>query len=108
MVHVVYRSDRDWYCGCIMFYYVYVLQSELDNKFYIGYSKDVHQRLKDHNSGKNVSTKNRRPFTLIFFEAYRNKSDALRREEYLKTTKGKAVIRAMLKQYLHHASAELD
>jgi putative endonuclease len=42
-------------------YYVYVLLSLKDNKFYIGYTNGLKRRLKEHNQGKNVSTKLRRP-----------------------------------------------
>ena len=43
-------------------YYVYVLLSEKDKNFYIGFTEDVEQRLDEHNAGKNVSTRSRRPF----------------------------------------------
>jgi putative endonuclease len=46
------------------------------------------------------STKNRRPLDLIFYEAYLDKYDALRREDYLKSSKGKITLRNMLKEYL--------
>lgn len=84
----------------IKFHYVYVLHSLKDRLFYIGYSDDLKTRVKDHNSGKNVSTKNRRPLELIFYEAYPAKADALRRESYFKTTKGKVTLKQMLKEYL--------
>lgn len=84
----------------IIFYYVYVLRSLKDGLFYIGYSEDLKTRVADHNSGKNLSTKNRRPLELIFYEAFPNKLDALNRERYFKTTKGKAVLKEMLKNFL--------
>jgi putative endonuclease len=43
--------------------------------------------------GKNFSTKNRRPLELIFYEAFPNKFDALKRERYFKTTKGKTTLK---------------
>ena len=48
-------------------YYVYVLLSLKDNKFYIGFSEDVKKRLADYNAGRNMSTKPRRPFELIYY-----------------------------------------
>ncbi len=84
----------------LQFHYVYVLRSLKDQLFYIGYSDDLRKRVKDHNAGKNVSTKNRRPLELIFYEAYPSKADALRRESYFKTTKGKTTVRQMLKDFL--------
>jgi putative endonuclease len=84
----------------IKFHYVYVLRSLKDGLFYIGFSDDLKIRVKDHNAGKNISTKNRRPLELVFYEAFSNKPDALRRESYFKTTKGKVTLRQMLREYL--------
>jgi len=81
-------------------YYVYVLISLRDNKFYIGFSEDVQQRFSEHNSGKNVSTKSRRPFKLLYYEAHLSKEDALRRERYFKTAKGKTTLGQMLRNSL--------
>jgi putative endonuclease len=84
-----------------MFYFTYVLLSLKDKNFYSGFTTDLDQRLIKHNKGDNPSTKYRRPLVLIFYEAYLNKSDALRREKYFKTTKGKTTLRTMLKEYLN-------
>ena len=81
-------------------YYVYVLLSSQDKKFYIGFSEDVKKRLADHNAGRNTSTKPRRPFELIYYEAHLSKEDALRREAYFKTTKGKSTLRQIRKSRL--------
>ncbi len=82
------------------FFYVYVLKSLKDGLFYVGFSENLIKRFADHNQGKNHSTQNRRPLELIFFEAFCNKFDALRRERYLKSTKGRAVLKQMLREYL--------
>lgn len=81
------------------FYYVYVLQSLKTDWIYVGSTSDLRKRFKSHNDGENVSTKSYIPFKLIFYEAYLSKKDALRREEYFKTTKGKTTLRMMLKEY---------
>lgn len=54
-----------------------------------------------HNSGKIESTRNRIPFTLIYYEAYHNKDDAYEREKYMKTGWGKRYIKKILFNYLH-------
>jgi len=82
------------------FYYVYVLQSEKDHKFYIGLTSDIRKRLDEHNSGKVSQTKNRCPLELIYWEGCLNQRDAARREKYLKTTWGKRYIKSRLEQYL--------
>lgn len=82
------------------FYYVYVLQSIKDNKFYTGYTKDLKRIFEDHSNGKVDSTKHRRPLKLIYFEACFSQKDATHREKYLKSYHGKMYIRNRLKSYL--------
>ena len=83
-------------------YYVYVLLSLKDKKFYIGFTNDLKRRLKEHDSGKNISTKSRLPLELIYYEAHLSKADAERRERYFKTTKGKSTLKQMLRESLKH------
>jgi putative endonuclease len=81
-------------------YYVYVLLSLRDHKFYIGLTNDLRRRIKEHNAGKNISTKPRLPLKLFYYEAHLSKDDAERREQYFKTTKGKSALRQMLRKSL--------
>jgi len=83
----------------MIFYYVYILQNKEKDFLYVGYSKKLRERVKEHNTGKAKSTKPYRPLLLIHYEAYKNMKDAKRREEYLKSTKGKTTLRYMLKEY---------
>ena len=81
-------------------YYTYVLKSELDGNFYVGFSENLKQRFEQHNKGYVESTKNRRPFILVYYEACVDKADAIHRERYFKTYHGKMFIRKRLKSYL--------
>ncbi len=83
-----------------MFYYTYVLKSEIDGKFYTGYTKNLKLRFEQHQKGKVNSTKNRKPLKLIYYEACLNQQDATHREKYLKTYFGKMFLRNRLKSYL--------
>ena len=65
--------------------YTYVLQSEKDNKFYVGFTKDLKRRVEQHNKGLAESTKNRIPFSLIYYEACLDQNYATKREKYLKS-----------------------
>ncbi len=68
-------------------YYVYVLL--LKNKqLYKGSTDYLRIRVADHKAGKVKSTQYRRPLKLIHYEAYLLKSDALRRERFLKKSAG--------------------
>jgi len=81
-------------------YYVYVLKSKKDSRFYVGYTANLRKRLDLHNEGKVESTKHRRPLELVYYEACLKKEDALHREKYLKTTYGKRYIRNRIRRYL--------
>jgi putative endonuclease len=71
-----------------------------DNKFYTGSTNDLRRRMEEHENGKVLSSRYRRPFKLIYYEACINDHDARMREKYLKTAWGKRYIKNRLKQYL--------
>jgi putative endonuclease len=81
-------------------FYTYVLRSKRDGKFYTGYTSDLENRIEKHNRGQIESTKMRKPFELIYFEACSDEKDAIRREKYLKTSWGKRYIRSRLRNFL--------
>jgi len=73
---------------------VYILKSKKDGKLYIGSTNNLVRRLKEHNSGKSASTKDRRPFVLIYCEAYFREEEARTRESNLKL-RGKTRVQLM-------------
>ena len=79
-------------------FYVYVLKSDTDKKLYIGRTSNLKRRFSEHQKGEVTSTKHRKPFTLIFYEAYKAKEDSVRRERYFKTSKGKSSLAQILRQ----------
>ena len=81
-------------------FYTYILQSNKNKELYIGYSSDLKKRLLEHNQGLNFSTKRYIPWSIIYYEACKEKSDAKRREQYLKTTQGGRLIKRRIKDYL--------
>ena len=81
-------------------YYTYVLYSEHDSNFYVGFTKDLKLRFDRHNKGLVESTKDRRPLRLIYYEACLDQNDTTKREKYLKSFHGKMFIRKRLKSYL--------
>lgn len=81
-------------------YYVYFLKSYKNGSIYIGYSSDLKERLKLHNSSKVESTKNAIPWELIYYEAFKNQKDATHREKMLKQD-GRS--RTWLKKRLHES-----
>jgi putative endonuclease len=83
-----------------MFYYTYVLKSDADGNLYTGYTKDLKLRFEQHQKGLVESTKNRRPLSLLYYEACLDQADATRRERYLKSYHGKMFLRKRLQSYL--------
>jgi putative endonuclease len=80
-------------------YYTYVLQSDKDRKLYYGYTSDLTRRFKEHQNGEVDSTSSRLPLKLIYYEACCNKEDALKREQYYKTYRGRQFLQKRLKSY---------
>jgi putative endonuclease len=81
-------------------FYVYVLRSESDLGFYIGYSADLKRRLWAHKRGGAQATSYRGPWKLIYYEAYLEREDALGRERYLKSGSGRKFLKKQLRHYL--------
>jgi putative endonuclease len=81
-------------------FYTYVLRSKRDGKSYTGYTSDLNNRVEKHNRGQIESTKMRKPFELVYFEACSDERDAIRREKYLKTSWGKRYIKSRLRNFL--------
>lgn len=64
--------------------YVYILRCS-DQTLYTGWTNDLKKRVETHNSGNGAKyTKNRRPVTLVYYETYENKIDAMKREYEIK------------------------
>jgi len=80
-------------------FYTYVLFSEKDRKYYIGFSRDLKERIYKHHSGKVKSTENRRPLKLIYYEACLNEQDAIKREKYFKTGFGRRFLKNRLESF---------
>jgi len=74
-------------------YFVYLLQSQKDQKFYIGYTQDIKERLKYHNSGRSRFTKNRGPWKLVAFLEFLTRSEAIIEEKRIKSLKNRLAIK---------------
>lgn len=81
-------------------YYVYILSSTKLERLYIGRSDDLRTRFETHNAGKVKSTKAYRPWILVYYEAYRSKKDATKREIQLKNHAAKENIKMQIKNSL--------
>lgn len=73
------------------FWYVYMLQSiQQPDRWYVGMTEDLQNRLTLHNAGKVVHTSKFLPWRIETAVAFRNKTKAVAFEKYLKTQSGRA------------------
>ena len=81
-----------------MTFYVYILESKVDGSFYIGQTSNVEERLVKHNRGYNKSTKNKRPWKLIFSKHFNTQPEAVKEELRLKRFKKRTSILKYINQ----------
>jgi len=76
-------------------YTVYILQSST-GKHYVGYTSNLADRLRHHNSGASKSTRPYRPWKIVYTERYSDKASAWRRERQIKSYRGGAAFKKLL------------
>jgi len=82
-------------------YYVYVLENQVDKSLYVGYTKNLEQRVKEHINGRGCRTTSlKQNWKLIYSEAYIEQKDAIGREKFLKGGSGRKYLNKQLKSYL--------
>ena len=74
----------------------YILQSEKDSSFYIGYSENPETRLAKHNSAKSGYTSRKQPWVIVYKETFIDKTSAIRREIEIKKWKSKVKIQELI------------
>ena len=77
-------------------YYTYILKSKIKERYYIGHTSDLERRLGKHNEGHNRSTKAHIPWEVVYSEEYETKSEAMKREYYIKKMKSKKYIKELI------------
>ena len=78
-------------------YYVYILKSLKNKRYYIGHTGDLQRRLTEHNSGKTKSTKGYVPWIIVYTEIYKTKSEAYKREKEIKSYKSGIKFKKLIK-----------
>lgn len=80
--------------------FLYVLKSIQNNSYYIGITQNLENRLYKHNKGQVFSTKHSKPWIIIYKEYYETRSEAFRREKYLKSLKSREIIEKLFDKSL--------
>ncbi len=75
---------------------VYILKSELHERYYIGQTNDIEKRLIRHNKGYVKSTKAYIPWTLVYVEDFKTRNESVSRELELKRWKSKIKIKELI------------
>ena len=75
---------------------MYVLVSEKTGRRYVGSTGDLSDRLTRHNSGQSKATRHGLPWRLVHCETFASRTDAVRRELFLKTGKGRDELDSLL------------
>ena len=75
---------------------VYILRSLKDGRLYTGYTSNLENRLRDHNTGHTKSLRNRKPLKLVYFEEFETKKEAMARERFFKTPEGGALKKKLM------------
>ena len=79
-----------------MQYYTYILYSKKIDRYYIGSTQNIHKRIERHNAGATKSTKGGRPWVLVHLENFETKTEAIKKENYLKRMKSRIFIESIL------------
>jgi len=77
-------------------WYTYVLKSLKDKNLYVGFSKDLRVRIKEHKTGKVPATKSRLPLESVYYEACLDEKKAVKREKYFKSGFGRKFLKARI------------
>ena len=81
-----------------MAHFVYILYSQSHDRYYVGSCADINIRLDRHNAGATQSTKPYRPWVVVYSEIFHDKSEALKRENYIKRMKSRKYIEELIRK----------
>jgi putative endonuclease len=80
-------------------FYTYILQSLKDFSFYIGQCNDLDFRMSKHTDGMSKYTSSKRPLRLVYFESFKTRSEALKREKQIKKMKSRKYIKTLISDW---------
>ena len=78
-------------------FWIYIIYSQRLDRYYVGYSLDLEQRVADHNRGKNTYTKKGIPWDLKHEEKFASKEEAMKRDRYIKAQKSRIYIENLVR-----------
>jgi len=79
----------------MMIFYTYILYSKSKDKFYVGHTSELDNRLIQHNTRKNLGTND---WSIVYYEIFKNRSEAMKRESEIKNKRSRKYIEWMIQQ----------
>jgi len=83
-------------------YIVYIIYSQRIDKYYIGFSSNIHDRLCKHNRNSKGFSSSGKPWTIVYTEVFENKKDAMAREKQLKKWKNRERLKKLINSGSEH------
>jgi len=77
-------------------YWIYILKSKRFKKSYVGYTDNIERRLSEHNAGRSKFTSSYKPWEIIHKEEFVGKSEAIKRERFLKSKAGRKFLKEVV------------
>ena len=85
--------------GTVVMFTMYIIQSIQSGRYYIGSTDNLEKRLVRHNKGYSRYTKGKGPFKLVYKEEFAGRSEAVKREYYIKSLKSRSAIEKLIIVY---------
>ncbi len=82
-------------------HYIYILYSKKLDRFYVGQTTNVENRLKKHNDGYSTATKSGKPWELKRVVEFESKTEAIRAEKWIKRMKSRRIINQIVDQEIN-------
>lgn len=80
-------------------FFVYIIESALDDSFYIGQTKDLTKRVEYHNEGLSKYTSKKKPWKLVYSEELNTRTEAIKRERFLKSQKNRNFYKRLIQNW---------
>ena len=75
---------------------VYILQSLITGRYYVGHTDDLSRRIEEHNTGQAKYTRRGKPWRVVYTEKYQSRTMAMKREREIKGKKSRKYIQELI------------
>jgi len=79
--------------------FLYIIQSQKNQRYYVGSTNDIERRLEEHNRGKMAYTRLTRPWKLVYLKGFETLVEARQAEHKLKKQKSRIILENLIRAY---------